>query len=198
MFQGGRLLTQTFVVSLGTAAIAGNTIALSINAISIVPGNALAIAATTLVGQLIGAEQPYEARKQLNVLTVLGALTLALTSIILGLTMAPLIGFYTSEPEVAQVVRTITISFLFVQPLFWAPSFLTPAGLRGAGDIRFTLIISMASMWLIRILMGYIFAITLGWGAIGVWVGMYTDWLIRSVFFVRRVQRDDWFQKVIL
>ncbi len=198
MFQGGRLIAQTFIVSLGTAAIAGNTIANSINSLMLVPGNALAIAATTLVGQQIGAGRFNDARRQLNFLTLLASITLAVTGLLMLLGLNSLIGFYTTDPEIHRIVWVVVFSSIIAQPLLWPSSFLTPAGLRGAGDIRYTMIVSMSSMWLVRILLGYVFALVFAWGPLGIWLAMYADWLCRALFFTRRVHHDDWFQKVVL
>ncbi len=198
MFQGGRLITQTFIVHLGTVAIAANTIATSANTLLQVPGNAMSTAATVLVGRQVGAGRLKEARKQLNFLVLAASLAMGLISLLMLPLKEGLISFYTKDAEIAAQVARIILSALIVQPLLWASAFIAPAGLRGAGDIRFTMLVSIFSMWLLRILLGYLLAIVLGWGVLGIWVSMYIDWLARSIFFVRRAQRDEWFQKVVV
>jgi putative MATE family efflux protein len=198
MFQGGRLITQTYIVRLGTAAIAANTISISVNSLLMVPGNALAIAATALVGQQIGAGRFKEARKQLNFLILAASAAMALVSLVMLAIKDPVIRLYTHDEQISQLVSVIILSSLVVQPFIWSTSFITPAGLRGAGDIRYTMVVSIISMWLLRILLGYVFAVILPWGVLGVWIAMYVDWLCRSIFFVRRVQRDEWFAKVVI
>ncbi|HAL73522.1 MAG TPA: hypothetical protein DCM45_00340 [Clostridiales bacterium] len=74
---------------------------------------------------------------------------------------------------------------------------MIPAGLRGAGDVRYTMIVSIISMWLLRILSGYVFAIVFQMGILGIWVGMYADWVGRSIFFVRRMRGDRWLKKPV-
>lgn len=198
MFQGGRLITQTYIVRLGTAALAANTISVSVNSLLMVPGNALAIAATALVGQQIGAGRLKEARKQLNFLIMAASAAMGLISLIMLVAKDGVIGLYTQDQEITSLVSLIILTSLIVQPFIWSTSFITPAGLRGAGDIRYTMVVSIASMWFLRILLGYVFAVILPWGVIGVWIAMYVDWTARSIFFVRRVQRDEWFQKVVI
>ncbi|MDW7656144.1 MAG: MATE family efflux transporter [Bacillota bacterium] len=198
MFQGGRLITQTYIVRLGTIALAANTISVSVNTLLMVPGNALAIAATTLVGQQIGAGRLKEARKQLNFLILAASAAMGLISLIMLIAKDGVISLYTQDEEITSLVSLIILTSLIVQPFIWSTSFITPAGLRGAGDIRYTMVVSIASMWFLRILLGYIFAVILPWGVIGVWIAMYVDWTARSIFFVRRVQRDEWFQKVVI
>ncbi|NLO35029.1 MAG: MATE family efflux transporter [Clostridiaceae bacterium] len=198
MFQGGRLITQTYIVRLGTVALAANTISISVNSLLMVPGNALAIAATALVGQQIGAGRFKEARKQLNFLTLAASAAMGLISLIMLVVKNPVIALYTQDAEISRLVSVMILSSLIVQPFIWSTSFITPAGLRGAGDIRYTMVVSMVSMWLLRILLGYVFAVILPWGVLGVWIAMYVDWLCRSILFVRRVQRDEWFAKVVI
>ena len=81
MFQGGRLVTQTFIVSLGTNAIAANAICSSINTLSLIPGQAMAIAATAIIGQQIGAGKPKEAKKRLTFLIYISSAAMGLTSL---------------------------------------------------------------------------------------------------------------------
>jgi len=163
-----------------------------------VPGNALAIAATALVGQQIGAGRFKEARKQLNFLILAASAAMGLVSLVMLAIKDPVIRLYTHDEQISQLVSVIILSSLVVQPFIWSTSFITPAGLRGAGDIRYTMVVSIISMWLLRILLGYVFAVILPWGVLGVWIAMYVDWLCRSIFFVRRVQRDAWFAKVVI
>ena len=198
MFNGGKLITQTFIVRLGTTAMAANAIANSIISLIMIPGNALAIAATALVGQLVGAGQTREARKQLRFLIIASSAAIA----VLGLLILPFrndfIRLYSQDPELIRIVSVIFISSLIAQPLLWSSSFITPAGLRGAGDIRFTMVVSIVSVWVLRIGFGYVFAVVLPWGVLGVWMAMYVDWIGRSIFFIRRMSRQEWLNRAVI
>jgi putative MATE family efflux protein len=198
MFQGGRLVTQTFVARLGTVAMAVNTISVSLNMLVMIPGNALAIAATSLVGQLVGAGRPEEARKQLTFLILVSSAAMGVVSLIMAVARGTIIRLYTQDAEIVQLVSLIILSSLIVQPFVWSSSFITPAGLRGAGDIRYTMVASIISMWMLRILLGYVFAVILPWGVIGVWLAMYIDWAARSIFFIRRMRGQDWLNRAVI
>jgi Na+-driven multidrug efflux pump len=87
---------------------------------------------------------------------------------------------------------------MIAQPLLWSSSFITPAGLRGAGDIRYTMAVSIVSMWILRIGFGYVFAVILPWGVLGVWIAMYVDWIGRSIYFIRRMSRQEWLNRAIV
>ena len=198
MFNGGKLIVQTFIVSLGTAAMAANAISVSINSLMMIPGNALAIAATTLVGQLIGRSQPQEAKKQLKFLVTAAGAAMLVLSIVMFPLLRSIIGMYTQDLETAALARLILISSLIAQPFFWPPSFIIPGGLRGAGDVRYTMIIAIISMWLLRIMLGYLFAIVLPFGVLGIWLAMYADWIGRTVFFFLRLRGRKWLQKSVI
>ena len=67
------------------------------------------------------------------------------------------IHFYTQDQQIVNQVSLVILAALLVQPFIYSTSFITPAGLRGAGDIRYTMIISIASMWALRIFLGLCF-----------------------------------------
>jgi len=197
MFNGGKLIVQTFIVSLGTVSIAANTIVNSVSSILSVPGMALSIAAPAIVGQQIGAGQPQQAKKQLQFLVFAAMAANVLVSLILLPFSRSLLSLYTHDPATLDMAVLVLLVNLVVKPLIWPSAFMIPAGLRGAGDVRYTMIVSIISMWLLRILSGYVFAIVFQMGILGIWVGMYADWVGRSIFFVRRMRGDRWLKKPV-
>lgn len=76
--------------------------------------------------------------------------------------------------------------------LIWPLSFTLPNALRAANDVRFSMVVSVASMWLFRVICGVVFATTLGMGMFGTWAAMIVDWAVRSVFFVHRIRTGGW------
>ena len=75
---------------------------------------------------------------------------------------------------------------------FWAPSFMLPNVLRAAGDVRFTMTVAIASMWIFRILLCLFFSNFTDLGVYGVWIAMFTDWLARSFSFLWRYHSNRW------
>jgi Na+-driven multidrug efflux pump len=190
-FHVGKLITQGMVAGLGTTAIAANFVAFSVTALLSIPGAALGVAATTLVGQRLGARDVPGARHQLLLLTRSATLALsALAALVLPLA-GPLARLYGGDPEVTrQAAQLIMLNCLFMP--VWALSFVLPAGMRGAGDTRYAMGVATAGMWLCRILTGYLLGIVLGWGVVGVWLGMFADWLVRGALFWRRARGLRW------
>jgi Na+-driven multidrug efflux pump len=197
-FNGGKLITQTYIVFLGTDAIAANYIASAIANFLQVPANSLGIAATTLVGQAVGKRDREAARRALSVVVALGALSL----LIVGVPCVPLAGalssLYSRDPEVIRTSASLLRLNAIVSPLIWAVSFIMPAGFRGAGDATFPMAVSMASMWIIRVSLGYVFALPLGMGVLGVWLAMMIDWVARAIFFELRLHSGKWLAKAAI
>jgi putative MATE family efflux protein len=194
-FNGGKLLSQTYIVFLGTDAVAANYIASSISGFLQIPASSLSIAATTLVGQAVGKKDSEAARRNLVVVTALGAISLLLGGIP-GYPLAEaLVGLYTHDAAVVAISAKLLRLLFIVSPIFWAPSFILPSGLRGAGDANFPMVVSMISMWTVRVVLGYVLALPLGLGVLGVWVAMTIDWVVRAAFFGRRLRSGKWLSK---
>jgi putative MATE family efflux protein len=198
MFNGGKLIVQTFIIQIGTVALAANSIANSVAGLATIPGLAMSLSITALVGQAIGSGDKPGARRLLKFSLLYNTAALTVLSVIFLIFLHPIIGLYTHDQETARVTYTLMFGYLVAQPLFWTSSFELPSGLRGAGDVRYTLIVSIISMWILRILLGYLFAIVLHIGVLGIWLAMFTDWAFRALMFIRRLQGDSWLnQKTI-
>lgn len=81
---------------------------------------------------------------------------------------------------------------LFVQRYFLGHQLTLPNALRSGGDARYTMTVSIFSMWLFRVILSYIFVLKLNMGLTGVWFGMFIDWICRSVFFMIRFVSNKW------
>lgn len=198
LFNGGKLITQVFIVGMGTVAIAANYIAGSISSLINIPGSALSIAATTLVGQNMGRGESEEAKSTLLYLTKLSSVCLLVLCGLSFPTAGLLASMYTSSGDVVAMSAHLIRLFAIATPLLWSFSFLLPAGLKGAGDAKYTMVSSFISMWAFRITLGYIFGIPLKLGVAGIWLGMFVDWLVRGVLYYRRLRGDKWKQNVVI
>lgn len=194
MFNGGKLITQIFIMGLGTASIAANTIVNTVSGFIGVTGNSLSIIATTMVGQFVGAGETAKARRWNFFITISSSLIFLLMLCLTIPGSSLLIRPFTKDPETAAIAVELLRVYVIVIPFLHAPSFTLPSGLRGAGDVRYTLIISMLSMWLLRVGMSYVLAIHFRLGVRGIWFGMYLDWLGRALFFIPRAFGQKWLQ----
>jgi Na+-driven multidrug efflux pump len=90
-----------------------------------------------------------------------------------------------------QVLHAFSVTSMFIWPL----SFTLPNALRAAGDVNFTMTVSIVSMWIFRVGSSYLFGVMLGMGVIGVWIGMFIDWAARSLMFVWRFFGGKWLNR---
>ncbi len=194
MFNGGKLLVQTFIMGLGTAAIAANSIVNSLSSLISVGSNSVAILATSLIGQLVGAGHKEKARTW-NIFLTAFASALSVVATVLFLPLSRILpSAYTSDPQTIELSRQLLIVYLLVLPVLHSTSFVLPSGFRGAGDVRYTMIVSIISMWTMRVGASYLLVVVWGLGVHGVWIGMYLDWLLRSAIFAPRALGRKWLQ----
>lgn len=192
LFNGGKLLTQVFIVGMGTAATAANVVAGSVFGLINIPGTALSIAATTIVGQYVGRGEQEEAKETLLYITKFASLCLLLISVLIFPFSKFLAGLYTSSEDVILLASNIIKTSAISMPLLWSISFIIPAGLKGAGDAKYTMVVSIFGMWTFRITLGYVLGVPLGLGVMGVWLGMYADWVVRGTLFYLRLRSGKW------
>lgn len=198
LFNVGKLITQVFIVGLGTASIAGNYVASSVFGLINIPGSALSIAAITMVGQSMGRGDSENAKDVLLYLTKLTSVCLLVISLFTFPFARLLASMYTNADDVISIAAGLIRTAALSMPTFWALSFILPAGLKGAGDGKYTMIVAIFSMWAFRVGFGYLLCIPLGLGVLGVWLGMYIDWVIRGIFFYMRLQRGKWKENVVI
>ena len=197
-FNGGKILTQTFIVGLGTLAMASNAISASIAGLFAIPANALALTIITVVGQCMGKGDIVQAKKVVRSFFILTSLSLAVMCILILPFFRPLVSLFNAPEEIVPVIFIIVVSFSVTQVFLWPGSFLVPAALRAGGDSTYTSIMSMLSMWLFRVIFGYILGVVLHFGIIGVWVAMYAEWGIRGVIFMTRFRGKKWYRHRVI
>lgn len=191
-FNGGKLLTQTFIVQLGTLSLTVNAICGSIASFIQIGAGAISLSAITVVGQCMGRKNVADARKFVRSFIVLGSLAMVVGDLITLPLLPVIIPFFSPPPEIVPTITTIMLMTGCVQPFLWPISFILPSSLRASGDSKFTSTVSLLSMWLFRVVMGYVFGIVLGWGIIGVWAAMCAEWGVRGLIFLLRFRGNKW------
>ena len=193
MFQIGKVLVQGLVASFGTAVIAANAMANNVVMIPHVSGNAIGLAMVTVVGQCVGAGEFGQARRYIFRLTALVYGTMGTLEVFLGLSAGFWVGLFHLPAETTSITLELIRSFVVAAILFWPASFALPNGLRAAGDVRFTMVVSTVSMWVFRVgLSFFLCGPAVGMGIMGVWVAMYIDWVARCAAFVARFLSGRW------
>lgn len=198
MFQIGKLLVSSLTATFGTAAIAANAVANSVAGFANIPGIAVGLAIVTVIGRCIGAGEKEQAKYYSKKLLRLAYAGIILANIALLLLAEPVVSWFALSGEAAAITIEILASFAVCAALIWPLSFTLPNVLRAAGDAKYTMEVSVFSMWVFRVASSYFFARTLELGVLGVWIGMYVDWLFRSLLFVIRYKRGKWLEKRVV
>lgn len=197
VFHIGKILVQGIIASFGTSAISANAVAGNIANISAIPGGAIGLATITVVGRCIGAREFDEAKNYTKKLMKLAYIITFFLNIGIILLINPLLSVYSLSPMTYELARLLSILHSVFAIFIWPTSFTLPNVLRSANDVRFTMSISMLSMWLFRIILSYVFAVYLNMGVVGVWLAMFADWTFRSICFITRFVTGKWLKHAI-
>ncbi|MBQ9989127.1 MAG: hypothetical protein IJP30_05275 [Clostridia bacterium] len=192
LFQGGKLITQRFSVAFGTAGIAANGICNTFEPLIEVPGATCQQSVTPVVAFRYGLGQKDEARRKAKIFVLIDVLSSTVTALIMAVLLGPLARFYSTEAAVQnEIIRIMTMSCVII-PVLHGVSWVLPAAMNGAGDVRFSSFITILSMFLMRISVGYLLTVVLRIGVIGIWIAMFSDWAFRSVCFTIRFKGTKW------
>ena len=199
MFQIGKLSVSSLTSTLGTAAIAANAVANTASTFLNIPANAVGMAALTVVGQCLGAgekEQAVYYSRRLLLTAYCGAWVMNLSAFLFANRFA--ISLFNLSPEAQTMALQVMVWFNFVSLFFWPSSFTLPNILRAAGDARFTMTVSILSMWVFRV--GFCYVMVLGFHGrlLSIWMGMFLDWVFRSLCFFVRFARGRWMEQSVI
>ncbi|MBO5922875.1 MAG: MATE family efflux transporter, partial [Lentisphaeria bacterium] len=178
LFQLGRTLVTSMVTAFGTAHIAANATANSITAIVVIISTGMSLGMITVVGQCLGAHDTEQAKYYTKKLLLWCYVSQGLLQALLLIFQDQAIGLYSnlSLETIALTKKLITVHLVCAIPMY-PISFLLPNALRAANDGRYTLTVSMLSMFLCRIVMSWVLCTQMQWGALGIWVAMVLDWV---------------------
>jgi len=203
MFQFGRLATQVLISSMGTAAIAANSVANTLANYLYLPATAIQNASITVVGRCYGAGEPTQAKKYARTLLLWTYLCMWAVSIVSVVFAKPIIGIYNLSQEGAAIALQLTFFHCLSTSLIRPLAFTLPSVFKATGDAKYSMAVSTVSMWAVRVGSAYIFSLDsvslfgltipgLGLGIMGVWVAMVADWVLRSILYTLRFARGTW------
>lgn len=192
MFQLGKIVVLSLVATFGTSAIAANAVGNTIAMFQIIPGMAIGMAMVSVTAQCVGAQDYDQVRYYNKKLLKIAYSAMILVNVIVIAILPFLIKLYNLGTEAAGITRWIITFHAICACLIWPLSFSIPNTLRAANDVKFCLVLSVISMWAVRIAPSYILAGNLGLGVKGVWMAMVMDWCVRAVFFAIHYKREKW------
>ncbi len=177
------------VAPVGTIAIASHSFAVTAESLCFMPAFGISVAATTMIGQSIGAKRK-DLTKRLGWMTVgLGMSMITVCGILMYILAPQMIGFLTPDPQIRQLGTTILRIEAFCEPLYGA-SIVVNGVFRGAGETLVPTCLNLISMWCIRIPFAAFMAPR--YGLVGVWIAMCTELCIRGSLFLFRLIRKKW------
>lgn len=191
---GAHIAETRIVAPLGTVAVAANSLSVTAESLCYMPGHGIGAAATTLVGQSIGAGDRKLAKRYANLSVVLGAVVMTCTGGLMFLGAPVMLSMLTPDAAIRGLgVKVLRIE-AFAEPLF-AVSIVVAGALRGAGDTLIPSLINLASMWGVRITAASLLAPR--FGLVGVWIAMCGELCVRGLMFLVRLLRGKWVENKI-
>lgn len=198
MFQVGKILVASLIASFGTASITANAVANSISSMVFMPATAVGLGMITVVGQCVGAGDYKQAQGYILRLTGVAYATIIPLNILLYFIIDPMMSLYHLSAETAFITRQLLVWHCVACALLHPAAFTMPNGLRAAGDVKFTMSVSVFSMWVFRIGFSFLIGQYMGMGVVGVWIAMFIDWVFRIICFVWRLVNGKWKNKQLV
>lgn len=185
LMSGGQVFMTRMVSGLGTVALAANHVAVTAEGISYMPAFGVSFAATTLVGQSLGAKDQSGAVYYGKLSGWVGFLMSTFMGAILFAFSVPLSTIFSSDPQVIALSARMLRLVAFAEPMFGVSIVLSGA-LRGAGDTRYPLFVSMFCMIGLRCVLAPIFIFVIHMDLAAVWLAMDIDLIARGILCIWR------------
>ena len=198
MFQLGKLAIQSTVSTLGTAAIAAQAMTNILENLNGIAAIGVGVGLMTIVGQCLVAGRKDEAVYYIKKLCVIAEIVVLTSCLIVFALTKPVTILGGMEKESADMCFHMVMWITIMQPLVWTMAFVPGYGLRAAGDVKFSMITSCCTMWACRFCLCVFLIRVMGFGPMGVWIGMFADWTVRSIIFTWRFHSRKWLQHKVI
>ena len=193
MFHLGRLVLFSLISTFGTASIVANAIGNTIGNFNCFAGSAVNLGLAAVVSQCVGAGEYEQARGYLRKIIRWTYAVMAAVNALIAALLPLIMRVYDVSPEAERLAVIVSMIHTVSSVVLWLPAFMLPSFLRAAGDARFTMLASMTTMWLVRVLMAYVLGRYMGYGVVGVWFAhAVLDWIVRGAIFYLRYRSGKW------
>jgi putative MATE family efflux protein len=188
---GSFLVFSAYIGRMGTDSLAVNQIAIQILALSFMPCQGFAIAATTLMGQYIGAGHPDLAKKSAYTTLKMGLFYAGFIAALCVTIPVQLVKIFNSDPSVVELGRVVLYWAALFQA-FDAVQFISDGALRGAGDTRVPMLIVLGTAWFLFLPLAYVFGTVLDKGVVGAWAGATLYIMVVGTAMFLRLKAERW------
>ena len=191
VMRAGMIVFSKMVADLGTVPFATHQVCISIQAMSFMNGQALAVSSTSLVGQSLGKRRPDMAQAYGCHAARVGCCTAVVLMAVFVFLGRPIAALYTNDEAVVLQSARI-LRFVALVQIPQAIQFIYAGALRGAGDTRSVAVVMFITTLLLRPALGWLFIYQLALGLDGAWIGVVIDQLIRSILIQMRYRSGGW------
>lgn len=189
---GAQIMTTVIVAPLGIIAIAANSFAITAESLCYMPGYGISDAATTLIGQSLGAGRRDLTRTFSRITVYMGMLVMAFMGVLMYVFAPEIIGIMTPVEEIRTLGVTVLRIEAFAEPMF-AASIVAYGVFVGAGGTLVPSLMNFFSIWAVRLTLAFWLAPTMGLE--GVWLAMCIELCFRGAIFLIRLERGKWMGK---
>ena len=197
-FTGGRLVTQTIIVPMGTNAIVTYNISYSIMLLNQAFASPLNTAMFSITGICMGNRRPQDVRRLTKAYIVLNSVVYVGVGALVLLCFGQLVSFYHAPAEAVPLIWQCVLITAAVHPFMHAIGFTLPSVFRAVGDGLYCTVATLAIMWVVRVLGGYLLGTVAGMGVLGVWIAMVLDWVVRCVMFPLHYRGERWLKHQVV
>ncbi len=187
----GFILFTKIVATLGTTAMAAHRIAIGIESLGFMTADAFYVVAAAVVGQSLGAGRKDTAESGTRESMRIGILFLGLAAVIFLIFPRYIARMFTPDTTLVDAAALCLMIAAFEQP-FMAAAGVYKGTFQGAGDTKTPVYVGALAVWLIRVPLTYLFAITMGLGLRGAWIVTCLDWAARALIFALIHKRGKW------
>ncbi len=196
VMSSGHIFATMIVAPLGNVAIAANSLAVEAEGLCYMPGYGIGDAATTLVGQSLGAGRRYLCRQFARITVVMAMVVMGFMGFLLYLGAPLVMSFMTSAPQVIDLGAQVLRVEAFAEPMF-AAAIVCYSVFVGAGDTLLPCVMNACSMWMVRLTLGWVLVNVFHMGLMGMWLAMCIELCFRGLIFLLRLWKGNWTRKAI-
>lgn len=192
IFQLVKVALSSIVALFGTYQIAANGVAQSIWSLAALAGAAMGPVFITVIGQCMGTGDAGAAEYYFKKLTKITLLISGVWNLLIFLLTPGFLRFYSLSPETKRLTLLLVLIHNVFNAVAYPFSGALSNGLRAAGDVKFTMYVSVASTIGVRLLLSWLLGIVLDMGVVGIALAMVCDWIIRAILFIWREKTGAW------
>ena len=179
------------IARIGTTELAASQIANQVSSLAFMPGFGLSTAAASMVGRFIGARELPSASHTGYIGAAIGMGWMGVVGVGFWVFSEPLMRAFTQDQQVIQLGSSL-LKLMAVWQVFDAANIVFRGALAGAGDTRFTALVTLALAWTLMVAGGYVLAFPVGWGLLGAWGGPFAYLMLLAFIYTWRWRSGIW------